>query len=248
MLAHRRRGRSRSRGALDRQPNTTNARDGFFSSDFFAGRMIEYLEARPKDRPFFAYLPFSAPHWPLQADKAYRDRYKGVYDDGPEALRQKRLARLRELGLIAADTVAHEVVARAESEWARLSAEEKALSARAMETYAGMVENLDANVGRVVDYLEAAGELENTFVVFMSDNGAEGASFEARPTMGNDLMAVIRKYYDNSLDNIGEHDSFVWYGPRWAQAATGTYMQSGPYYDERVTAEMAYRGSAQPAV
>ena len=210
--------------------------------------MIEYLEARPKDRPFFAYLPFSAPHWPLQADKAYRDRYKGVYDDGPEALRQKRLARLRELGLIAADTVAHEVVAPAESEWARLSTEEKALSARAMETYAGMVENLDANVGRVVDYLEAAGELESTFVVFMSDNGAEGASFEARPTMGNDLMAVIRKYYDNSLDNIGEHDSFVWYGPRWAQAATGTYMQSGPYYDERVTAEMAYRGSPQPAV
>ena len=153
--------------------------------------------------------------------KSYRDNYKGKYDAGPEALRQQRLARLRELGLVAADAVPHDVEAPGQTEWSQLTEEERAFSARAMESYAGMVENLDHNVGRVLAHLEAIGEADNTFVLFMSDNGAEGASYEARPVMGDNLMAVINRYYDNSLDNIGEHNSFVWYGPRWAQAATG---------------------------
>lgn len=196
---------------------------GFFSSDFYATKLLSYLtcSTRPTSKPFFAFLPFSAPHWPLQAPKVYRDKYKGVYDFGPEVLRQNRLQRLRELGLISPDAVAHDVIAPGESEWCNLTAEEKALSARAMETYAGMVENMDYNIGRVLSHLEATGEAENTFVIFMSDNGAEGASHEARPVLGPDIMKVIRKYYNNSLDNVGEYDSFVWYGPRWAQAATG---------------------------
>ena len=56
--------------------------------------------------------------------------------------------------------------------------------------------------------------------MFLSDNGAEGAAYEGLPVMGPDLMKVLHRYYDNSLDNIGNHDSFVWYGPHWAQAAT----------------------------
>jgi arylsulfatase A-like enzyme len=66
----------------------------------------------------------------------------------------------------------------------------------------------------VIEHLRSSGELDNTFVLFMSDNGAEGAAYEAAPTLGPDLMAVVRKHYNNALDNIGEHDSFVWYGPR----------------------------------
>ncbi len=80
---------------------------------------------------------------------------------------------------------------------------------------------MDWNIGRILAYLDEIGETDNTFVLFQSDNGSEGASYEARPVMGRDLMAVINKYYDNSLDNIGQHNSFVWYGPRWAQASTG---------------------------
>ncbi|EEB94388.1 hypothetical protein MPER_06806, partial [Moniliophthora perniciosa FA553] len=89
-----------------------------------------------------------------------------------------------------------------------------------METYAGMVENMDENIGKILTYLGEIGEQDNTFIIFQSDNGAEGASYEAIPTIGKDIMAVIQKYYDNSLENIGEYNSFVWYGPRWAQAAT----------------------------
>ncbi|KAJ6625837.1 aryl-sulfate sulfohydrolase [Mycena sp. CBHHK59/15] len=161
-----------------------------------------------------------SPHWPLQVAKEYRDKYKGVYDAGPEALRQRRLAKLKEMGLISADTVAHDVVAPASSEWSAMTDEEQALSARAMETYAGMVENMDWNIGRLLDHLEKIGERENTFIIFQSDNGAEGAALEAMPVLGPDIMSVIRKYYDNSLENVGEHNSYVWYGPRWAQAST----------------------------
>jgi arylsulfatase len=89
-----------------------------------------------------------------------------------------------------------------------------------MEVYAGMVDRMDWNVGRVIDYLVGTGELEDTVVIFLSDNGAEGAMVEAMPLHGAQIVAQIEKYCDNSLDNLGRPTSFIWYGPRWAQAAT----------------------------
>ena len=82
--------------------------------------MLEYLrdwKESQDERPFFAYYPFSAPHWPLQAPKEYIDHYRGVYDDGPEALRQKRLANLVKLGMIDKDTKPHPVVADEVTGW-----------------------------------------------------------------------------------------------------------------------------------
>lgn len=120
-------------------------------------------------------------------------------------------------------------------DWEEMTEEERARSARAMEVFAAMVELIDENVGRVVDYLESTGELDNTFVLFMSDNGAEGAALEAIPVsngstfdfgscyadsqsqiMGGTqtMSAIFDKYYNNSLENIGAADSFVWYGKR----------------------------------
>ncbi|AOJ71482.1 MULTISPECIES: arylsulfatase [Burkholderia] len=194
--------------------------DDFYSSDTFADKLLQYLGERPDDgRPFFAYLPFSAPHWPLQAPADIVAKYRGRYADGPAALRGARLARQRELGLLGAHVDAHPVVAR-NAEWAQLTPDERAFSARTMEVYAAMVERLDWNVGRVVDYLKATGELDDTFVLFLSDNGAEGALLEALPVFGPNLQQFIRDYYDNRLENVGNGNSYVWYGPRWAQAAT----------------------------
>lgn len=187
--------------------------------------MISYLCERndeEKEKPFFAYLPFSAPHWPLQAPKESSDKYKGMYADGPEALRNRRVQRLKDLGLVAPDVKPHNVVVTPgeQADWDTLDEETRAKSARAMEVYAGMVDRMDWNIGRVVAYLKETGEYDNTFVLFMSDNGAEGASFEAVPIMGTNISSHIAKYYNNSFDNIGNGDSFVWYGSRWAQAAT----------------------------
>lgn len=197
--------------------------DGWYSSDGYGDKMLQYLKERKEsndERPFFGYFPFTAPHWPLQAPKEYIEKYKGVYDDGPDALRLKRLQRLKDLGMIPQDVEPHPVVAEEVKEWNDLTPEEKAKSCRAMEVFAAMVECIDNNVGKVVDYLRETGELDNTFVCFLSDNGAEGAAYEAYPMVQGSMLQHLKKYYNNSLDNLGAGDSFIWYGPRWAQAAT----------------------------
>ncbi|KAK4234451.1 arylsulfatase [Achaetomium macrosporum] len=199
--------------------------EGFYSSDAYADKLMSYLDNRTpaeREQPFFAYLPFSAPHWPLQAPKEVCDKYRGFYDDGPEALRQRRLARLKELGMVDPGVQPHPVVITdgKPENWDDLPQHIRKASSRAMEVYAGMVDRMDWNIGRVIEYLREAGEYDNTFVLFMSDNGAEGASYEAQPIVGDSIMAHVEKYYDNSLENIGRYNSFVWYGCRWAQAAT----------------------------
>ena len=84
-----------------------------------------------------------------------------------------------------------------------------------------MVDEVDKHLGRVVSYLESTNELDDTFILFMSDNGAEGVLLEALPTMGGkeSLSAIIDSLYDNSFDNLGRANSWAWYGPRWACAS-----------------------------
>ncbi|KAK2589582.1 hypothetical protein QQS21_012742 [Conoideocrella luteorostrata] len=201
----------------------TKLPEGWYSSDGYGDKMLQYLKDRKEtgdERPFFGYLPFTAPHWPLQAPQEYIRKYRGVYDDGPDALRLKRLKRLREFGMVSEDVEPHPVVAEEVKEWSSLTEEEKKNSCRAMEVFAAMVECIDVNVGKVIDFLEQTGELDNTFVCFMSDNGAEGAAYEAYPMVQGAMMQHLKQYYDNSLDNLGNGNSFIWYGPRWAQAST----------------------------
>jgi arylsulfatase A-like enzyme len=160
-----------------RKGNMSNDYDeGFYSTEHYADNLLRYLRDRTgarkskkrddenldEDEPFFAFLPFSAPHWPLQCDKADRDTYKGVYDEGPGVLREKRLAKLKELGFFDKDVKPHDVVVDATPEWEKENAEERALSARAMECYAGMVEGIDRNCGKVFDYLKSTGEYDST--------------------------------------------------------------------------------------
>lgn len=163
------------------RPNKTEDPSGFYSSDAYADKFIEYLDApeRKPDQPFFGYLAFSAPHWPLQCSKELRDKYKGRYDAGPDALRAERLAKLVELGIIEESVVPHEMVSSDVGEWDTFGDYDKQCSSRAMEAYAGMVEGMDSAIGRVLDELKRRGEYENTMIVFMSDNGAEGAALEA---------------------------------------------------------------------
>ncbi|TKY84704.1 hypothetical protein EX895_005784 [Sporisorium graminicola] len=213
----------------DRHLSLNELPQPFYSSDVFASKLISQLEHREgdaaqKQKPFFAYLPFTAPHWPLQADPAVVAKYKGFYDDGFEALRVRRMDALVKLGLIDehARQAAHPAIEifNQDPKWDSYTDEEKKYSAKLMETYAAMVETMDTNIGKVIQHLDETGELDNTFILFMSDNGAEGALLEALPVMGPHIAQVIRKFYDNSYDNIGRKNSFTYYGPQWAQAST----------------------------
>lgn len=177
----------------------------FYSSDYFTERLLEFLK-EGDERPFFAYYTFSAPHWPLQAPVENVKPYEGIYDDGPEKLRQKRFAKLKELGLVPEHAVPHNVVVLDREkgkkgqgdDWDSLPESDRKYSSRTMEVYAAMVERMDYNIGKVLDYLEKKGDLDNTFVVFMSDNGAEGALLEAQPLFGSDLEKYFLSFTERS--------------------------------------------------
>lgn len=146
-------------------PNTSNVyKEGFYSSDYYTKNLLRYFEERndaEREQPFFAYLPFAAPHWPLQCSKEDREKYLGVYDAGPEELRQTRLAALKKLGFVKQDAIPHDVVANGMKEFDDMSPREKQLTCRAMEVYAGMVDCIDQNIGKTLKYLEATGELDS---------------------------------------------------------------------------------------
>lgn len=190
---------------------------GAYSTDLFTDKLLGFLaEGRPAGQPFFAYLPFSAPHWPLMAPDVDIAKYKGRYDEGYDVLAAKRLAREKQLGLVPADAKPHALVGI--KPWAQLSAQERADSARRMEVYAAMVDHLDRAVGRVIAQLRASGELENTLIIFTADNGPEGGIINSPRKVASDAKALAALKIDNSLGNIGRGTSYVGYGPGWAQA------------------------------
>lgn len=185
----------------------------FFSTDFYTDRIIEYLQSGDAGQPFFAYLSFSAVHWPLQAPPALLNRYRGRYDEGYDQLRRERLARMRALGIVGArvQTLPQNPGVPA---WDALPEEERRRQARCMEIYAAMLEHVDANVGRLLDSLREAGQGENTLVLLLSDNGPAGVSYDA-PALTEAYLAR----FDNSLANLGQRGSLPIYGPGWAQAS-----------------------------
>jgi arylsulfatase A-like enzyme len=190
----------------------------FFSSRFYTDKILEYIRSgEGDDKPFFAYLSYTAPHWPLQAPAETIDKYKGQYDDGYDALAEKRLISLEQIGLIEPDHIAPEQAYPETESWNNLSDEQKQIDAREMETYAAMVDNMDYHIGRVLDYLDESDQRDNTIVIFISDNGAQGFGPGMARAFPQDW---IDETFDNSFDNIGKINSYVYLGPHWARAST----------------------------
>jgi len=188
--------------------------DDFFSTDYYTDRLIENIGAdRDDDKPFFGYLSLQAQHYPLQAPEEYIKKYEGAYDVGWDEIRARRYARQVELGLIPAGLTLPPIAAA--PPWDSLSEEDRRMYAKRMAVYAGMLENVDANMGRLQAYLEKIGEADNTVIVFMSDNGADNnEQWKAFP----DWYAAN---FDLSYERMGQTGSYTDYGPGWA-GASGT--------------------------
>ena len=187
-----------------------NLPEDFFSTDFYTDQLIDYIDADVgSGKPWFAYLGYTAPHWPLQAPDEYIDKYKGVYDEGYEVLRAERIARGKALGTIPQEAVMYPRL-QAVPAWNDLSPKEKTVASREMEIYAAMVDGIDQNLGRLLNHLKAIDEYDNTLIIFISDNGAEGVD-RGGPASG----------WDNRLENLGRINSYVYYGDKWAQAGVG---------------------------
>jgi arylsulfatase A-like enzyme len=188
---------------------------GFFSTEFYTDKVIEYIGGQKDDKPFFAYLAFTAVHDPLHLPDDWLDKYKGSYDAGYDAVRKARLERMKEMGLVPEGTDLGPWLAMVPT-WADLDPEQRKMEARRMEIYAAMVENTDFHIGRLLDYLQTSGRIDNTLVIFFSDNGANGLPMHAYP--GTD-EAWVERNSDNRFENWGRRGSRIAEGMGWAQAS-----------------------------
>nr|WP_301334361.1 arylsulfatase [Solimonas sp. SE-A11] len=198
---------------------------GKFSADHYVDKLIEYVEAQRRDgKPFLLYLPVQTPHWPVQAPDEYLERYRGVYDAGYAAIRDARIAKQKSLGLIPQDfkanpgsptgTLSYGIPGPLiHRPWGLLTPLERQQEARNMEVFAGMVENLDHNLGRLLGHLKRVGRYDNTLVVFLSDNGADGNGYPTPPS----------GFLDNSLDNYGRQGSFLYHSVGWGEVGSAPF-------------------------
>jgi arylsulfatase A-like enzyme len=188
---------------------------GFYSSEFYTSKLMEYLDDRPVDQPFFGYLAFTAPHDPLHAPDDWIDKYKGKYDAGYDALRQARLKQLKTLGFIDADAQPFPKLSSIPA-WEKLTNEEKAVEARKMEVYAAMIANIDHQLGRLFTHLKNTDQWDNTLIIFLSDNGANGLQMYQYPHTDE---AWVDRNSDNRYENLGRQFSRMATGPAWAQVS-----------------------------
>ncbi len=210
------------------RPRREYAADKFYSTDVFGDYALDFLaDARKAGaKPFFLYLAFNAAHFPLHARKEDIARYKDVYAKGWDKLREERYARQKKMGLIdprwpltprSGFETRRDFFRTGENPaWDTLDADRRADLARRMAVYAAMVDRMDRNIGRVLADLRAHGQLDNTLIFFLSDNGAcaewDPFGFDG----GSGPKNILHTGAD--LERMGGPDSYHSYGSGWANA------------------------------
>ncbi len=206
----------------------TKLPDDYYATKTYTDKLISYIDANHGDgKPFFAYMSHQAPHDPYHLPRDWRNRHVGEYDKGWDAVRQERLKRQVELGIMPPGTEL------AERMWFLpdpivLAPASRAILGKKMELYAGMVENMDFHVGRLIDYLKKIGEYENTIFIVFGDNGAEGTDLfqmiAGSPGSRDFLFAAIN-WSQTNPNAWGDPGSYVGYGPMWAQVSMTPFSQ-----------------------
>jgi arylsulfatase A-like enzyme len=194
----------------------------FYSTKNYTDKMIQFVEEGREDgKPFFGFLSYTAPHGPLQVPKDWLRRHKNRYDTGWDVLRHARFKRMKELGIVDKDVDQAQrlyFLPRA----SQLMPAAVAGSARKFELYRSMTEYMDMEIGRLFEYLKEIGEYDNTLIVFMSDNGAEGndevAILAGRPgTQG--FLHAANNFAETHHNRIGHRGTFAEVGAAWAQVS-----------------------------
>lgn len=204
----------------------------FYYTDEISQRAAAFVDSVDSSAPFFMYVAYTAPHWPLHAPTESIRSYNGVFDDGWDKLRERRLTRMKSLGVIPPNTQLNGPE-RETAPWA--DATHKEWEAWRMQTFAAQVEIMDRGVGMILDRLEARGLAEDTIVIFLSDNGA---SAEDLPQIEmseyvKDTEHIIPHGVDGSPMRVGNSpdispgpsDTFASYGPNWANLSTTPFRR-----------------------
>ena len=219
-------------GHLIRRPEGRKSllvdQENFYATDAVTDHALEFLSLarQTRDRPWFLYLAYNAPHFPLHAPKREIAKYADRYHSGWDRLRQERLARMKKLGIVSKETRLSprsrwknygETKTGVNPAWDSLSKERRLDLARRMAIYAAMVDRMDQQIGRLIEDISSAGELQNTLIVFTSDNGA---CFEWDP-FGFDIVSSNQNilHTGRMLEEMGGPGTFHSVGSGWANAS-----------------------------
>jgi arylsulfatase A-like enzyme len=207
---------------------------GFFYTDAISDNAAEFIRAHAKehaDKPFFEYVAYTAPHWPLHAHDEDIAKYKGRFDKGWDKLREERLERLVAAGILERDWPLSD---RDPTQPPWTKAEHKAWLLRCMEVYAAQIDRMDQGIGRILNVLEETGRLDDTLVIFMADNGAcaedipEGVSVDE---LVNRLMLARSHtrsgepvHFGNDPERMpGPENTYQSYGAAWANLSNAPF-------------------------
>jgi len=204
--------------------------DGYHLSKDLADKAIEFVgdaHMNAPDKPFFLYFCPGAGHAPHNVFKEEADKYKGKFDMGWDEYRETVFANQKKLGMFTPDAV---ISPRDPDvpEWSTLSEDEKQLYIRMMEVFAGFVSYTDAQFGRILDFLEAQGELDNTLIMFISDNGASPEGGEVGSLNEYDFFNFKPEDLENNLahiDELGSPESYTHYAWGWAHAGNTPFRR-----------------------
>jgi len=199
------------------QPET----DEFYYTTAIGENAIRLIDESPRDKPFFLYTAFTSPHWPLHAPDEDIAKNEGNYDIGWDELRKRRRARMVEMGIVKDEWGLTERDERVPP-WEE--AENKEWEARRMEVYAAQITVMDRAIGGIVDKLAELGQLENTLILFLADNGG---CAETLTNPNPEAIHIPRTTLDGRPVRLGNHpeempgqaDDYQSYGPPWANAS-----------------------------
>ena len=188
--------------------------EGFYSSKFIVDKTIEQLQSNLQAnqnirKPFFSYVSFQAVHIPIQAPKAFTEKYIGSYKDGWHVLRKNRQKAVKDLGLLPASAPMKRMPST--TDWSALSEEEKRYNDKRMAVYAGMVDAMDHHIGRLIRYLKDSDQYNNTIIIFTSDNGSSAGEV---PALWFKMLG-----YNNDYETLGERYSYNTLGLGFGSAA-----------------------------
>ncbi len=211
----------------DNVEHEASENDSFFYTDAISDQAAQYIrdhQAQDPGKPFFQYVAYTAPHWPLHAHDDDIAKYRGRFDKGWDTLREERLQRLVESGLL---DKAWPLTPRDPTQPPWTDTEHKEWLLRCMEVYAAQVDRMDQGIGRIIQALEETGQLEDTLVIFLSDNGACAEDIPEDVTI-DELVNKLRiakshtrkgepvRFGNNPALMPGPEDTYQSYGTAWA--------------------------------
>lgn len=218
-------------------PNSLYTEDGkyltelpkkYYATKTYTDKLIGFIDANQADgKPFFAYVAHQAPHDPYHLPRDWRDRHVAQYDFGWDMTRNQRLKKQKELGIVSDSTMLAERMWFV-PDYSLLAPAARAMVGRKMELYAGLMENMDYHIGRLIDHLKEIGEYENTVFIVFGDNGAEGTDLAAMisGTPGTrDNLYFASKWSQTHPNAWGDPGSYVGYGAGWAQVSMTPFSQ-----------------------